>query len=66
MTGAVGVGVLGGKPLLGHFHQRRQEPKSLEDAVVATDDHCIDETRCRLGSSCVMSGWHASGCFAAF
>ncbi|WP_369292822.1 hypothetical protein [Streptomyces sp. Je 1-4 4N24_ara] len=58
--------MLGGKPLLGHFHQRRQESKSLEDAVVATDDHRIDETRSRLGSPCVMSGEHASGCFAAF
>lgn len=59
----------------GHFRCRRaglkaavgtrppasQDAKILDDAVVATDDHRIDEARSRFGSPCVMTREHATG-----
>ncbi|MEU9122865.1 hypothetical protein AB0C96_23880 [Streptomyces sp. NPDC048506] len=44
-----------------HVHQRCQEATRLDDAIVATDDHRIEETCRKLGIRCVMTGEHATG-----
>ncbi|WP_406475731.1 cytidylyltransferase domain-containing protein [Streptomyces platensis] len=51
----------GDKPLLWHVHQRCQEATRLDDAIVATDDHRIEETCRKLGIRCMMTGEHATG-----
>ncbi|MFE1174271.1 3-deoxy-manno-octulosonate cytidylyltransferase [Streptomyces sp. NPDC058773] len=55
------LAMLGDKPLLWHVHQRCQEAKHLDNAIVATDDRRIAETCRRLDIPCVMTGEHATG-----
>ncbi|ANZ14903.1 3-deoxy-manno-octulosonate cytidylyltransferase [Streptomyces noursei] len=55
------LAMLGDKPLLWHVHQRCQEAQCLDDAVVATDDHRIEEVCQQLGIPCLMTGEHATG-----
>ncbi|MEW1722071.1 3-deoxy-manno-octulosonate cytidylyltransferase [Streptomyces sp. NPDC093109] len=55
------LAMLGNKPLLWHVHQRCQEAKRLDDAVVATDDLRIEDACRQLGIPCVMTGEHATG-----
>jgi 3-deoxy-manno-octulosonate cytidylyltransferase (CMP-KDO synthetase) len=48
-------------PLLWHVHQRCQEAKRIDDAVVAADDERIEAACRRLGIPCVMTGDHPTG-----
>ena len=55
------LALLGDMPLLWHVHQRCQEAKRIDDAVVATDDERIVAACRRLGIPCVMTGDHPTG-----
>ncbi|MFF1743761.1 3-deoxy-manno-octulosonate cytidylyltransferase [Streptomyces mirabilis] len=55
------LALLGDMPLLWHVHQRCQEAKRIDDAVVATDDERIEAACRRLGIPCVMTGDHPTG-----
>ncbi|MDW4910286.1 3-deoxy-manno-octulosonate cytidylyltransferase [Streptomyces sp. ADMS] len=55
------LALLGDMPLLWHVHQRCQEAKRIDDAVVATDDERIEAACRQLSIPCVMTGDHPTG-----